>query len=77
MAFLRRNEMKTVEQLKVSWESSPRDNPWDELGLEEIVAFAQEDAFHAFADSLCKRSNLEAKPRAEHSAPLKEKRNEP
>jgi len=38
--------MKTVEQLKAAWESAPRDNPWEELGLEEIVAFAQEDAEH-------------------------------
>jgi hypothetical protein len=64
--------MKTVDQLKAAWESTPRDNPWEELGLEEIVAFAQEDANHVFADSLCKRSNLGAKPRAECSAPLKE-----
>jgi len=63
--------MKTVEQLKAAWESTPRDNPWEELGLEEIVTFAQEDANHVFADSLCKRSNLEAKPRVGHSAPLK------
>jgi hypothetical protein len=68
--------MKTVDQLKAAWESTPRDNPWEELGLEEIVAFAQEDANHVFADSLCKRSNLEAKPRAECSAPLKGELNE-
>ena len=31
----------SVEQLEALWNASPRPNTWDELGLDEIVAFAQ------------------------------------
>ena len=35
--------MLSLKQLEARWNSASRDNDWDELGLDEILEFAQQE----------------------------------